>query len=94
MLTIDDRCPMTQCVHKTGVYRMVGRCLNCGTEPILFLITEDHEARGARHNGARCPVCGCRTAVTQRLATADEFPEALVPAQGGDDVTTGGNDNA
>ncbi len=33
MLTIDDRCPMTQCVHKTGIYRMVGRCLNCGTEP-------------------------------------------------------------
>jgi hypothetical protein len=73
MLTIDARCRDDFCVaHKTGIYRMVGSCENCGTEPILFLLTEEHE-RGYDH---RCPVCGVSRARPRRLATDEEIPVA------------------
>jgi hypothetical protein len=74
MITIDMRCTMRQCKDKSGIYRMVGKCSNCGTEPILFLITADHEAPSSPTSGQRCPVCGCSKAFAQRLATDDEIP--------------------
>lgn len=72
MQTVDHRCTMTMCEHRTGIYRMVGRCGNCGTEPVLVLYTEGHTA-----DHVDCPVCGCRNSVrTSRLATDDEIPVA------------------
>ena len=74
MLFIDKRCTYRGCAHKTGVYRMVGRCVNCGTENILVMFTEGH-----RKGDADCPVCGVYWGVkstTMRLATPDEIPVA------------------
>lgn len=70
MLTVDERCTMTSCSHKTGIYRMVGSCWNCNAEPILVLYTEGHEA-----SATDCPVCGCSGKVhVNRLATDEEIP--------------------
>lgn len=71
MLTIDDRCSHRDCTQK-GIYRMVGSCLNCGTDNILLLITEGHE----KPTRAECPTCGCRDVSPMRLATEDEIPSA------------------
>lgn len=76
MTLIDMRCSMSQCSHIKTVYRMVGRCGNCATEDILFLITSGHEAPKSSFLGEKCPVCGCRSAYAQRLATPDEVPAA------------------
>ncbi len=74
MVMIDMRCQQKVCASKTGIYRMVGRCANCKTEDILFLVTEGHKAPSGSLLGARCPVCGCDEAYAQRLATDDEIP--------------------
>lgn len=78
MLTIDLRCNFPRCSEaaKGDLYRMVGRCGNCGTEDILFLITAGHPKPTSIGNPATCPVCGCREAWAQRLATDDEIPVA------------------
>ena len=72
MVTVDSRCTMTNCSHKTRIYRMVGKCWNCQTEPILVLYTEGHEA-----DAVDCPACGCSRKVhVTRLATDEEIPVA------------------
>lgn len=80
MLTIDGRCFCKRCEGdgRPNIYRMVGSCHNCGTDNILILYRE-----GDGKGDQKCPVCGNMRSVrssTQRLATADEFPEALVKA--------------
>lgn len=70
MLTVDDRC--LACPQETSIYRMVGRCLNCGADPILVLTTSGHEV----NRRACCPVCGTSNVNPSRLATDDEIPEA------------------
>jgi hypothetical protein len=71
MLTIDGRCKDKTCAPK-DIYRMIGRCHNCGTRDILMLFTAGHETRPLT-----CPVCGCyREVSSERLAIPDEFPEA------------------
>lgn len=68
---IDARCPDRGCTSK-GMYRMVGRCSNCGTSDFLILYTEGHEKRDVD-----CPRCGCSySMVPSRLATDDEIPVA------------------
>ena len=75
MLTVSGLCMCNRCTSRTtDIYRMVGRCWNCGTEPILMLFRA-----GDKKAELDCPVCGNHWSVhPQRLATADEFPEALV----------------
>jgi hypothetical protein len=71
MITVDDRCSDKKCAG--GIYRMVGTCRNCGTQPILVLYSASH-----RSSDVDCPVCGCwHTVSTTRLATEDEIPEAV-----------------
>ncbi len=71
MLTVDGRCFCSRCEERTkNMYRMVGKCWNCGTEPILVLYREGDPAASVD-----CPVCGNRNKVhTTRLATAEEIP--------------------
>jgi hypothetical protein len=71
MVFIDGRCGCSRCVQRTqNTYRMVGYCVNCGTEPILILY---RAGDGAADQD--CPVCGNWRAVkTKRLATPDEIP--------------------
>lgn len=73
MLTIDMRCQCAKCNARTqNIYRMVGVCLNCGTEPILMLFRA-----GDPTNRGNCPKCECHnTVMVKRLATDDEIPEA------------------
>ncbi len=74
MLFVDHRCHARECEGMTGAYRMVGKCINCGTEDILVMFTEQHEKQDSD-----CPVCKCRDEVkafTMRLATPDEIPVA------------------
>jgi hypothetical protein len=71
MVTVDKRCTHHTCQDK-DIYRMVGRCVNCGQTDLLILNTSGHEA-----TKADCPRCGCDRSVTQdRLATDDEIPVA------------------
>jgi len=72
MITVDGRCNCARCVARTEhIYRMVGRCLNCGATPILMLFRAgDPTAR------LKCPLCGNDRVESQRLATADEIPVA------------------
>ena len=76
MLTIDSRCNDPGCSQ--NIYRMVGSCSNCGTEDILILYSERHEAAYSR----QCPVCGCSRVTPKRLATEDEIPEAAAKKRG------------
>lgn len=73
MLTVDARCGCKQCEDRTqNIYRMIGRCSNCGTGDILVIYREGDESRPVD-----CPVCrNYRSVRTIRLATPDEFPEA------------------
>lgn len=68
---VDARCGCSSCVTRTkDVYRMIGHCANCGTEPILVLYRKGDQAALKD-----CPVCGCWHAVqADRLATPDEIP--------------------
>lgn len=76
MLTIDARCGCASCEGRTqNIYRMVGRCRNCGTEPILLLFRA-----GDSTSGVNCPVCGnWKTVWAERLATYDEIPATEQP---------------
>lgn len=73
MLTVDDRCSTCERQGKTNIYRMVGKCFNCGTGDILMLFTAGHECYSTQQ---KCPVCGCRRLHADRLATPDEIPVA------------------
>ena len=71
MLTADKRCGAPECVNK-GIYRMVGKCINCMSEPILILFTAGHETEKGK-----CPVCeNARSVMPLRIATVDEIPSA------------------
>lgn len=80
MITVDGRCDCAKCKARTeSIYRMIGTCTNCGSTPILMLFRA-----GDPTADQDCPVCGKRHGVrSQRLATADEFPEAdpVLPAE-------------
>ena len=73
MLTIDARCGCAACEERTqDIYRMVGRCTNCGTKDILVLYRA-----GDPVSDQDCPSCGNNYTVrsyTQRKATPDELP--------------------
>lgn len=77
---IDARCGCSRCVDRTeNVYRMVGHCTNCGAKDILILYRA-----GDRAARLDCPVCGnYRSVSADRLATADEIPEAFADANKG-----------
>jgi hypothetical protein len=68
-LLVDRRCSLCQDGGKTDMYRMIGGCYNCRSEPILGLFSVTHEA-----SGGKCPVCGCERLHWDRLAAADEIP--------------------
>jgi len=70
MITIDGRCHCQRCEERTGnIYRMVGKCWNCGAADILMLFRA-----GDKTAPLDCPVCGCYHQVNaQRLATPDEI---------------------
>lgn len=68
MMTVNRHCSVCRKEGKTGIYRMVGGCYNCGTIPILGLFTVGHSAAGGD-----CPACGCSRLHWDQLAT----PEAL-----------------
>lgn len=70
---VDGRCGCFRCEARTkDIYRMIGRCYNCKTEPILILYRVGDPAALAG-----CPVCGNSDSVHAfRLATADEIPAA------------------
>lgn len=77
---VDCRCFCDRCeAGNSGMFRMVGYCLNCGTKPILFLFRAGDKARP---DGRTCPACGYRGygdgLKTVRMATADEIPAAVV----------------
>jgi hypothetical protein len=55
---VDGRCTYGRCAE-TNVYRMVGYCGNCHTDPVVGLFTAGHEAGGG-YSSPKCPVCGCR----------------------------------
>jgi hypothetical protein len=67
---VDARCTHLRCPDE-NVYRMVGRCSNCGSGPFLVLVTARHE----KPSGATCPKCGCYTVRCDRLAEDDETPD-------------------
>lgn len=73
MLTVDARCTMRRCTRaETGnIYRMVGRCSNCGAEPVLVLYTSGHD----KHK-VDCPKCGVSAVLPTRLASDEEIPVA------------------
>lgn len=70
MLTTDARCTMSFC-QGIAIYRMIGKCANCGADPILVLLTSRHKAIKVE-----CPTCKNETVDPTRLARDDEFPEA------------------
>ena len=71
MITVDARCGCHKCEARTqNVYRMVGYCTNCGTDPILILYRAGDTAAPSD-----CPVCGnWHTVEAKRLASPDEIP--------------------
>jgi hypothetical protein len=71
-MIVDRRCSLCQSEGKTDIYRMIGGCYNCRSEPILGLFSATHES-----SGGKCPVCACGRLHWDRLATADEIPQAF-----------------
>jgi hypothetical protein len=66
---IDRRCnhPSHHGEEKEHVYRMSGRCYNCGASPLVGLFTSGH---GASDPG-KCPACGCYDVRWSKLADDD-----------------------
>ena len=79
---VDLRCKTGSCAYRDGVYRMIGRCANCGADPLLFLVTTGHEVPRGPMLGARCPICDTRNAYATRLANPDEIPSAVGASNG------------
>jgi hypothetical protein len=79
VLTVSGLCMCEKCTSRTtDIYRMVGYCLNCRARPILGLFRS-----GDKAIHLDCPACGNHSTVHWwRLATDDEFPEALVGSPG------------
>lgn len=73
MLTVSGVCTCSRCEAsgRREIYRMVGGCSNCGTEPILMLFRSGDEA-----TPLLCPKCGCQRVQPKRIATDDEIPAA------------------
>ncbi len=80
MITVDGRCFCDDCERRTkNVYRMVGRCGNCGQDSMLMLFRD-----GDKTHNLNCPVCGCwSTVIPLRLASEDEIPDAMQEARDG-----------
>ena len=76
MLTVSGKCICERCETRTqNIYRMVGACRNCQTEPILMIFRAGDPARSLD-----CPACGNYNSVhARRIATEDEIPVAVVP---------------
>lgn len=76
---IDGRCGCSACRERTeNIYRMVGWCSNCGTQNILILYRA-----GDHKRDIDCPICENYFSIkstSQRLATADEIPAAVIPS--------------
>jgi len=70
MITIDGRCGVSSC--SPDIYRMIGKCGNCGESDLLLLFTVGHSTEALI-----CPRCGNKRVYADRLATDDEIPEAL-----------------
>jgi hypothetical protein len=72
MPTVDGVCACHRCERTPrAVYRMIGRCWNCQTDPVLMLFRAGDTA-----GVLKCPTCGCNEVHAVRLATEDEIPEA------------------
>jgi hypothetical protein len=73
MITVDARCSCSRCVDgPQDIYRMIGMCANCGSNPILMIFRA-----GILATGQTCPLCGVLGAVERRrMARDDEIPEA------------------
>lgn len=70
MTVIDARCFCNRCVGRTeDIYRMVGRCSNCGTDKFLIIYRSGDPV--AKQD---CPCCGCHTVNTYRKANDEEIP--------------------
>lgn len=72
MITVDGRCNCKKCEQRTSnTYRMIGRCSNCHTNPVLMLFREGDPALSLT-----CPVCkNWHTVNIQRHAEDHEIPE-------------------
>ena len=71
MITVSGVCTCNRCeIGERRIYRMIGRCYNCKTAPILMLYRV-----GDRSDILPCPTCGCRDVHAERPATDDEIPE-------------------
>lgn len=57
---VDARCIHTRCSHRNDdAYRLVGKCLNCQSDPVVGMFSFGHEASSGAL-GPACPRCGCR----------------------------------
>lgn len=73
LITVSGKCMCGKCEQRTqGIYRMVGYCTNCRTEPILMIFRV-----GDKAVRLDCPVCGNHAVEPQRRAADDEIPAAL-----------------
>lgn len=72
MIVVSGKCMCPRCEERTqDIYRMIGYCSNCRTEPILMIFRA-----GDKATRLDCPVCGVyHTVQPQRLADEDEIPE-------------------
>jgi DNA-directed RNA polymerase subunit M/transcription elongation factor TFIIS len=76
-LTVSGVCTCSRCGEAKNIYRMIGKCLNCGTDSVLMLFRA-----GEKTQVLKCPVCGVgypyEGVRAYRLATDDEIPVAPV----------------
>jgi hypothetical protein len=73
--TASGICTCPRCEGRTHeIYRMIGRCNNCKTTPILMLFR-----RGDHVQTLDCPACGVTAVHAERRVTDDEIPAAAEP---------------
>lgn len=72
LATVSGVCTCSTC-EATGrfIYRMIGKCLNCTSGPILMLFRTGDGIRPLE-----CPFCGCGKVVAGCRAADDEIPTA------------------
>lgn len=76
IVTVSGVCICDRCeVGQRAIYRMIGKCLNCKTDPILMLFRAGDEA-----SSLKCPICECNRVYAYRRATDDEIPAATEEA--------------
>lgn len=75
--TIDGRCSCSDCRGRTeNIYRMIGRCTNCGVDNFLLLFRA-----GDKASYLTCPRCGCwKTVMPYLAASEDQIPAPALPA--------------